>query len=87
MILIASNTIPNCDSVPQSMNLDGSDIKHAKQFVTQVSVLILLSLSEKHISSIYRISCMKIRQISAMCHYLTKDVPHKTIVCVLFFQD
>ena len=29
MILIASNTIPNCDSVPQSINLEGSDIKHA----------------------------------------------------------
>ena len=29
MILIASNTIPNCDSVLQSLNLEGSDIKHA----------------------------------------------------------
>ena len=57
------------------------------QFVTQVSVLILLSLSEKTISSIHRIYYMKIRQISAICHYLTKDVPHKTIVCVFFFQD
>ena len=52
------------------------------QFVTQVSVLILLSLSEKHISSIYRISCMKIRQISAMCWTDQRRPPQN--YCVLF---
>ena len=56
------------------------------QFVTYVSVLILLSLSEKHISSIYRIFIWIFVKLVQYATHLTKDVPHKTIVCVCSFK-
>ena len=86
MILIASKTIPNSDSLLQSINLEGSDIKHVNT-VRNLGVCLDSTLSfRKAHSSICRISYMKIRQISAICDYLTKDVPHKTVVCVCSFK-
>ena len=86
MILIASKTIPNSDSLLQSINLEGSDIKHVNT-VRNLGVCLDSTLSfRKAHSSICRISYMKIRQISAICHYLTEDVPPKTIVCICSFK-
>ena len=41
---------------------------------------------QPQISSICRICCLKLRRISALHHYLSKDVTKKTCVH-LFFQD
>ena len=55
MILIATKTVLNSDSVPQSINLEGSDIKFANT-VRNLGVCLDSTLSfQQQISSVCRI--------------------------------
>ena len=55
MILIASDTIPNSSSVPQFINLEGSDIKLANT-VCNLGVCLDPTLSfQQQISSVCRV--------------------------------
>ena len=81
IILIATKTVLNSDSVPQSINLEGSDIKLANS-VCNLGVCLDPTLSfQQQISSLCHICYLELRQISAICHYLSEDVTNK-LLCV-----
>ena len=83
MILIATKTVLSSDSVLQSINLEGSDIK----FANTVRNLLDPTLSfQQQISSVCRICYLELRRISAIRHYLSEDVTKKTVVCVCSFK-
>ena len=100
MILIATKTVLNSDSVPQSINLEGSDIKFADT-VRNLSVCLDPTLSfQQRISSVCRIYYLELRRISAIRHCLSENVTHthtqkkkktkkkqKNCCVCLFFQD
>ena len=86
MILIATKTVLNSDSVPQSLNLEGSDIKFANT-VRNLGVCLDPTLSfQQQISSICRICYLELRRISAIRHYLSEADTKKTVVCVCSFK-
>ena len=77
MILTATRTVLNSDSVPQSINLEGSDIKFANT-VRNLGVCLDPTLSfQQQISSVCRICYLELRRISAIRHYLSEDVTKK----------
>ena len=80
MILIATKTILN--SVPQSVNLEGSDIKLPTHFASYVSVLISLFPT----AVLCCICFQELHQISAICHYLSEDV-NKKLLCVFVLSS
>ena len=85
MILIATKTVLNSDSVPQSINLGGSDIKFANT-VHNLGVRLDPTLSfQHHISTVCCICYLELRQISAICHYLSKDVTKK-LLCMFILS-
>ena len=88
MILIATKTVLNTDSVPQSINLEGSDIKFANT-VRNLGVCLDPTLSfQQQISSVCRSCYLELCRISAIRHYLSEDVTKTKHCCVrLFFQD
>ena len=87
MILIASKTILNSDSVPQSMNREGSDIKLGNT-VRNLGVCLDPTHSfQEQISSVCRTYYLEICRISAIRHYLSEDVTKKNYCLHLFFQD
>ena len=86
MMLISTETVLNSDSVPQSINLEGSDIKFANT-VRNLGVSLDPTLSfQQQISSVCRICYLELRRISAIRHYLSEDVNKKTVVCVCSFK-
>ena len=80
MILIAIKTVLNSDSVPQSINLEGSDIKFANT-VRNLGVCLDPTLSFQQQISVCRICYLELRRISAICHYMSEDVTKK-LLCV-----
>ena len=79
MILIATKTVLNSASVPQSINLEGSDIKFANT-VRNLGVCLDPTLSfQQQISSVCRICYLELRRISAIRHYLSEDVTKKLL--------
>ena len=85
MILIATRTVLNSDSVPQSINLGGSDIKFANT-VHNLDVCLDPTLSfQHHISSVCCICYLELRQISAIGHCLSRDVTKK-LLCVFILS-
>ena len=67
----------NSDSVPQSINLEDSDIKLANT-VCNIGVCLDPTLSfQQQISSISDICYLEFCQISAIGHYLSEDVTKK----------
>ena len=86
MILIAKKTVLNSDSVPQSINLEGSDIKFSNT-VRNLGVCLDPTLSfQQQISSVCRICYLEHRRISAIRHYLSEDITKKTVACVCSFK-
>ena len=84
MILIDTKTVLNSDSVSQSVNLEGSDIKFAANTVRNVGVFHDPTLSfQQQISSVCCICYLELRRINAV-H--TEDVT-KNCCVRLFFQD
>ena len=82
MILIATKTVLNSDSVPLSINLEGSDIKFANT-VRNLGVCLDPTLSfQQQISSVCRVCYLELRRISAIRHYLPEDVTKK-LLCAL----
>ena len=83
MILISIKTVLNSDSVPQSINLEGSDIKFAANTVRNwprsVSVSSYSGSFQQQISSVYRICYLELRRISAIRYYLSEDVTKKLL--------
>ena len=85
MILIATRTVLNSDSVPQSINLEGSDIKLANS-VCNLGVCLDPTLSfQQQISSLCHICYLELRQISAIGHCLSRDVTKK-LLCVFILS-
>ena len=85
MILIATKTVLNSDSVSQSVNLEGSDIKLAKT-VRQTGVCLDPTLSfQQQVSSVCCICYLELRRISAIRHCL--KMSPKNCCVRLFFQD
>ena len=83
MILIATKTTL---TVPQSINLEGSDMKFANT-VRNLGVRLDPALFfQQQISSVCRIFYLELRRISAIRHYLSEDVTKKTVVCVCSFK-
>ena len=83
MILTATKTVLKSDSVPQSINLEGSDIKFANT-VRNLGVRLDPTLSfQQQISSVCCICYLELRRINAV-H--TEDVT-KNCCVRLFFQD
>ena len=81
MILIPTKTVLSSDSVPQSINLEGSDIKFADT-VRNLGVCLDPTLSfQQQISSLCHICYLELHQISAIGHYLSEDVTKK-LLCV-----
>ena len=79
MIVFTSKTTLNSDSVSESINLGGSDIKLANT-VCNLGVCLDPTFSfRQEISSICRICCLELRRISAICHYLSEDVTKKLL--------
>ena len=79
MILIATKTVLNSDSVPQSINLEGSDIKFANT-VRNLGVRLDPTLSfQQQISSICHICYLELHRISAIRHHLSEDVIKKLL--------
>ena len=79
MILTATRTVLNSDSVPQSINLEGSDIKFANT-VRNLGVCLDPTLSfQQQISSVCCMCYLELRQISAIHHYLSEDVTKKLL--------
>ena len=79
MILIAAKTVLNSDSVLQSINLEGSDIKFANT-VRNLGVCLDPTLSfQQQISSVCRICYLELRRISAIRHSLSEDVTKKLL--------
>ena len=82
MILIATKTVLNSDSVPQSINLEGFDIK-LDNTVRNQGVCLDPSLSfQQQISSVCRICYLELRRISAIRHCLSEHVTKK-LLCAL----
>ena len=80
LILIATKTVLNSDLVPQSINLEGSDIKFSNT-VRNLGVCLDPTLSsQQQISAVCRICYLELRRISAIRHYLSEDVT-KTLLC------
>ena len=66
-------------TVPQSIKLEGSDIKFANT-VRNLGVCLDPTLSfQQQISSVCRIFYLELRRISAIRHYLSEDVPKKLL--------
>ena len=66
-------------TVPQSINLEGSDIKLANT-VRNLDVCLDPTLSfQQQISSVCRICYLELRRISAIRHYLSEDVTKKLL--------
>ena len=91
MVLIATKMVLNSDSVLQSINLEGSDIKFANT-VHNLGVCLDPTLPfQQQISSVCRICYLELRRISAIRHYLSEDVTKKNCcVCLdptLSFQQ
>ena len=80
MILIATKTVLNPDSVPQSINLEGSDIRLANT-VRNLGVCLDPTLSFQQQISVCRICYLELRRISAVRHYMSEDVT-KILLCV-----
>ena len=79
MILINTKTVLNSDSVPQSINLEGSDIKFSNT-IRNLGVCLDPTLSfQQQISSVCHICYFKLCQISAIRHYLSEDVTKKLL--------
>ena len=79
MILIAPKTVLNFDSVPQSINLEGPDIKFANT-VRNLGVCLDPTLSfQQQISSVCRTCYLELRRISAIRHHLSEDVTKKLL--------
>ena len=73
-------------TVPQSINLEDSDIKLANT-VGNLGVCLDPPLSfQQQISSIGHICYLELCQISAICHYLSEDVAKKTVLCICCFK-
>ena len=87
MILIATKTVLNADSVPQSINLEGSDIRLANT-VRNLGVCLDPTLSFQQQISVCRICYLELRGISAIRHYLSVDVikNKQTVACVCTFK-
>ena len=87
MILTASKTILNSDSVPQSLNLEGSDIKLANT-VRNLGVCLdpTLSFRQQQISSVWRICYLELSRLVQYATICPKTSP-KTIVRVVQVQD
>ena len=86
MVLIATKMVLNSDSVLQSINLEGSDIKFANT-VRKLGVCLDPTLSfQQQISSACRICYLELRRISAIRHYFSEYVTKKTVVCVCSFK-
>ena len=69
------------DSVPQSVNLEGSDIKFANT-VRNLGVCLDPTLSyQQQISSVCHICNLELHRISAIRHYLSEDLTKK-LLCV-----
>ena len=84
MILIATKTVLNSDSVPQFINLEVSDVKLADT-VRNLGVSVHPSLSfQQQISSVCRICYLELRRISAIRNCLSEDVTKK-LMCVSSF--
>ena len=84
IILIATKTVLNSDSVPLSINQEGTDIKLANT-VRNLDVCLDPTLSfQQQISSVCRICYLELRRISAIRHYLSEDVTKNC--CVRFFS-
>ena len=82
IILIATKTVLSSDTVPQSINLEGSDIKFSNT-VRNLGVCLDPTLSfQQQISSVCRICYLELRRISAIPHYLSEDVTKKHCVGV-----
>ena len=78
MILTAAKTVLSSDSVPQSINMEGSDIKLANTF-RKLDVCLDPTLSfQQQISSVCRI-CYFVGLVS-------EDITKKTVVCVCSFK-
>ena len=84
MILIATKTVLNSDSVPQSINLDSSDIKFANT-VRNMCVCLDPTLSfQQQISSVCRIlNFIGLVQYTTLCLKMSP----KNCCVHLFFQD
>ena len=83
MILIATKTVLNSDSVPQSINLEGSDISLANT-VRNLGVCLNPTLSfQQQISFVCCICYLELRRISAIHHYLSEDVTKKLLCTFL----
>ena len=79
MILIATKTVLSSDSVPQSLNLEGSDIRFANT-VRNLGVCLDPTLSfQQQISSVCCMCYLELRQISAIHHHLSEDVTKKLL--------
>ena len=78
MILISTKTVLNSDSVPQSINLEDSDIKFANT-VRKLGVCLDPTLSFQQQISVCRICYLELRRISAICHYMSEDVTKKLL--------
>ena len=79
IILTATKTVLNSDSVSQSINLEGSDIKFANT-VRNLGFCLDLTLSfQQQISTVCRICYLELRLISAIRHYLSEDVTKKLL--------
>ena len=86
MILIATKTVLNSDSVPQSINLEGSDIKFANT-VRNLDVCLDPTLSfQQQISSVCRICYLELRRLVQYATICLKMSP-KNCCVRLFFQD
>ena len=84
VILIATKTVLN--SVPQSINMEDSDINFANT-VHNLGVCLDPTLTfQQQISSVCRSCYLELHQISAIRHYLSEDVTKKTVVCVCSFK-
>ena len=72
-------------TVPQSINLEGSDIKLANT-VLNLGVCLDPTLSfQPQISSVCRICYLELRRISAIRHYLSEDAT-KRLVCAFILS-
>ena len=74
MILIPPKELLSSDSVPQSIELEGSDIKLADT-IQNVGVSFDPALySQQQITFLCRINYLELRRINAIRHYLSEDV-------------
>ena len=74
----------NSDSVPQSINLEGSDIQRASTN-RKLGVCVDPTLSFQQQISACRIYYLELRRISAIRHYLSEDVT-KNLLCAFILS-